>query len=375
MAKIFNINENLRKNILSDLPENYSNLEKAILIYKRLCEKLQYSLDYYLEDVKNEKYFTNADNLRFVDGEQNKDVVCFTFNAILTQLLFDAKVVQGIDLSFYEPATNQFYVFHDQLLVYIDDVDYYLDATLGVLDNNDLVLSKYAGHKPDGWICSYKAGPEKKEQLRVALEKVYGENRSLDSKLEKYVTDKNLNDEFLKVPLEDRVKMFLELAKTTDYSLFGFNNLLKYKHLCFAVDEMGKTKDRVIVDKNIDLVFAKDRSTQEFKAFLFYNPEGYTDDEGFENFEKLQVYEISLKEKTVSSISYEEAKKLFSTYQLVSNRNDKVSPMMIANGKVNIVYEFEDGRPLYDHHQNPVNVIKKTRRHVKTGQEEEMPLE
>ena len=375
MAKIFQINDNLKQDILSNLPENYSNLEKAILIYKRLCEKLQYSLDYYLEERKYESYFMNADNLKFVDGTQNKDVICFTFNAILTQLLFDSGVVQGIDLSFYEPATNQFYNFHDQLVVCIDGVDYYLDATLGVLDNNDLVLSKYAGHKPDGWICAYNASDESKNNLRKALEKVYGENRSLDSKLEKYVTDKNLNDEFLKVPLEERVKMFLELAKTTDYSLFGFNNLLKYKHLCFSGDEFGHVKDYVVVDKNIDLVFAKDRDTQEFKAFLFYNPEGYTDDEGYENFDKLQVFEISLKEKRVGEISCKEAKNLFNNYQLVSNRNDKVSPKMVSNGKINIVYEFEDGKPFYDHHQNPVNVIKKIRKHVKTGQEEEMPLE
>ena len=183
MAHFFDINDDLKHNILSDLPKDYSKLEKAILIYKRLCEKLQYSFDYYLEEMKNLNYFRDANNLKFVDGEKNKDVVCFTFNAILTQLLLDAKLLNGVDMSFYQVETNTFPAFHDVLTIYIDDIPYYLDATAGVLDNNDLVLSKYSTHKPNGWICGYNAPDEHKQILRKALEKVYAENQSLESNI------------------------------------------------------------------------------------------------------------------------------------------------------------------------------------------------
>ena len=375
MAKIFDINDKLRQTILADLPRDYSNLEKAILIYKRLCEKLQYSFDYYLEEIKYRNYFRDASNLKYVDGEENKDVVCFTFNAILTQLLFDAGVVDGIDLSFYQVQTNSFPIFHEELIVYIDNITYYLDATAGVLDNNDLTLSKYAGHKPYGWICGYNAPDEDKTNLRKALEKVYSENQTLDSKIEQYIKLKQSEGNILELPLEARVKMFLELSKTADYSLFGFNNLLKFKHLCFDGADFGDVKDHNIVDKKIDLLFAKEKQTSEFKAFLFYNPEGYTDDEGYENFDKLQVYEISLKDKTTRVLTRDETYKLFNDFYYVTNTNNKIYPKMAKEGTINISYEFEGGRPVYDHHQNPVNVVKKFRKHVKTDKIEELPLE
>lgn len=375
MPKVFNINSTLENNILSNIPNNYSNLEKAILIYKRLCEKLQYSFDYYLDTISARKYFSDASNLINVDGETNKDVVCFTFNAILSQLFFDADVIQDIDINFYDLLENRFPHIHDELFVQIDDVQYKIDATAGVLDNNDLVLSKYACHRPNGWICSYGSTDEAKSKLLEAIEKVYSENQSLDSKLEEYMKQKKFNNSFITLPIDMRVQMFLELANSADYSLFGFNNLLKYKHLCFAGEDYGFTKDNLVIDKKIDLIFAKDKHRNIFKAFLFYNPQGYTDDAGYENFENLQIYEISPKDKLTTKLSHEDAVKFFNNWTYVTNTDNKIYPKMITNGKLNIVYEFKDGKPLYDHHMNPVNVTKKFRKHIKTDKTEELPLE
>ena len=91
--------------------------------------------------------------------------------------------------------------------------------------------------------------------------------------------------------------------------------------------------------------------------------------------ENLQIYEISPKDKLTTKLSHEDAVKFFNNWTYVTNTDNKIYPKMITNGKYNIVYEFKDGKPLYDHHMNPVNVTKKFRKHIKTDKTEELPLE
>lgn len=375
MYSSYEINEKLKSKILANLPENYSNLEKALLIYKRLCESLQYSFDYYLDEEAFKPYFTDAENLKKIDGESSKDVVCFTFNAIYAHLLEDANIVDEVNSS-YNQFSKKFSWFHEPVMATIDGTTYTIDSTMGVLDNNDLVLSKYAGHKPNGWKCLYRSDIEEREAvLQEAIEKVYSENKSFYSAVQDYISLKQNNNELLELPLETRLQMFIDMAMTVDYSLLGFNNLLKYKHLIFNDNEFGVMKKNYTIDQYIDLHFAKNKSTNEYTAFLFYNPEGYTNDVGYENFDKLQVIEISVKNKTAKNLSYEEATQLFVDKKFISIFDKRVYPKMTTPGTIDVVYEFKDGKPMYDHHQNPINVTKRSRHHVKTDVYEELPLE
>ena len=81
------INRDLEESILKDVPSNYSELEKALFIYQQLCLKTEYALDYYLDEDRVKDEYTKVANLPMVDGKENKDVVCFTFNAIYLKLL------------------------------------------------------------------------------------------------------------------------------------------------------------------------------------------------------------------------------------------------------------------------------------------------
>ena len=61
---MFKINDTLRQDILKDIPEDYSKLKTALTIYARLCQKLDYSMDY-LINIK-EKIFREA-NYKLVE--------------------------------------------------------------------------------------------------------------------------------------------------------------------------------------------------------------------------------------------------------------------------------------------------------------------
>ncbi|MBO5884528.1 MAG: hypothetical protein J6Q51_01900, partial [Clostridia bacterium] len=152
---MYPINEQLKEDILSKVPSRYTKLEKAIFIYNELCSKLEYSMEYFIdEDAVADKY-TDIKNLKYVDGKTNKQVVCFTFNCIFLELLDQANVCdeKTFLLNNSVSLTGKISKIHEELLIYIDDYPYIIDATYGVLDNNDLTLSKYSTHQLQGWLA------------------------------------------------------------------------------------------------------------------------------------------------------------------------------------------------------------------------------
>ena len=347
------INETLKNNILSTIPEGYTNLEKALYIYKQLCSKLQYSMDYFVDERSVRNQYKAIENLQFVDGETNKDVVCFTFNAILGELLYEANVCQRIHFDFGNGSSN-FSHFHESVYITLDGKEYDIDATFGILDNNDLTLSKYSFHRPKGWVACEK---ENQELLDMAIDKVYGDELEHEKTVDEYLRLKAEDESYLHLPFEERVNLFFEMTKDApDYSILSFNYLLKLKHLLFKEEEFGKNNR---IDKMIDLQFVKDKETNSLKALLFVNPKGYTDDLGYENFDSLSVYEIDMKSKTASCIDIETARKRIQTRHYISHRDDKTLNYfsMMSDGKLDIRPVTNGEPPIYDHHQNVVNAI------------------
>lgn len=330
------INKKLEKKILSDIPNEYTNLETAILIYKRLCETLQYSFDVYLDEKNALPFFTNVKNLEKIDGEKNKDVVCVTFNAILSELFERAEVTDRIIHKGYElEGNNRFKAKHFPVIAIIDGIEYSIDGTDGIIDQNDLVLSKYSTHKPIGWQFGQSHTPSQAKQLSAIIEKVYNENKTLENNLEKYFKN---NDSDFNIPIETRMQLFLEFSQFAEYSLLGFNKLLKLKHIFFKQKELLSRKNTslFIENKNVDVRFLKQKDTNEFVALVFFNPAGFTNYRPKENMEKLQIYEISLKNKTYKLIPREEIKRRFDNkyYLDTSNFPEFLPPM--ANDELEI---------------------------------------
>ena len=358
------INEKLKNSILSSLPANASNIEKVVYIYYQLCLKTQYSFDYYLEEKKFRPYFINVENIKYVDGEENQDVVCFTFNAIFMQLLVDAGICSQKDFDENISITTEgFSPFHKTVCFKVDGIDLCADSTLGILDNNDLVLSKYLYFKPKGLIV---ASDEGKKVLDAAIEKVIANKNEAKLLEDEYLKIKG--EDIERISLQERVNMFFEGVKNMQvpYSILAFSYLLKLKRKLFSIDELGR-RDK----QNIELIFAKDQQNGELQAYLFYNPKGYYPDFKYENFDNLQIYKISLKQQKISPISIEEMKELIKERKITARLNYPLAiPNMMQKGNIRIRPDLKKFEP-----NKPLTLNGYIRTILSTGEEEKLTIE
>lgn len=344
------VNEKLKNDILGRLPKDYSDLEKAIFIYYELCKKLNYSLDYLVNNDEAQKWLMNIENIEKVDGTTNNEVVCFTFNTIFAKLLFEAQICdESIFSSILIDENGMFSPRHMPLVVKIDGFNYIVDSSKGVFDNNDLTLAKYSTHKLNGWT------PEKsnndflstwlQNSLNNAITKVQSENLALESCVNNYISTKLLDGSFETLVLDEKVKIFLAaINNCPGYGALAFNYLLKLKRKLFSSEELGKTQ----APYHIDLFFGKHANSDCLEAFLFYNPKGYANEFGQENFDDLQIYQISVKNKQITRLQLSEFNKQIKNCSTITrgiSRDSYTSGMTII-GSLKLIPIIEDGNKI-----------------------------
>ena len=86
--KEFEISSELREEILGDMPDSFSNLEKVIYIYIKMCKTLTYDEEYYAAGQKGKPAIKHKD-ISYVSSitPTNNKVVCFEFNIIYAKFL------------------------------------------------------------------------------------------------------------------------------------------------------------------------------------------------------------------------------------------------------------------------------------------------
>lgn len=102
-----NIDDSLKKAILNGMPENISDLEKAIYIYIKMCKLLTYDEEYYAVNQRGiaTKKHKDINYISTITPDNNK-VVCFEFNLIYAILLNEL----GIHFtSEYKGMADEFY--------------------------------------------------------------------------------------------------------------------------------------------------------------------------------------------------------------------------------------------------------------------------
>ena len=116
------INDALRVNILSSLPNDFTNLEKAYYVYYQLCKTLTYDEEWYASGGLGDNC-ENHKNINYISqiNEDNKEVVCHDFNAIYSKFLellgikykYPSIREDGVGHAYLEFATDKFYVSAD----------------------------------------------------------------------------------------------------------------------------------------------------------------------------------------------------------------------------------------------------------------------
>lgn len=295
---MFKINEDLKHRIINKIPADYTPLQKCVFVYGYMCSILEYSTDYYANEELFAPRFQNPKNLEKVDGTSYNQVVCYTFCAIYQSIIESlnlpkVKIVHSVEMD----EDGNFEDYHDSIELLIDGVVYNVDATTGVLMNNDLVDQKFENRKIKHFTV-LKTGnlprDSKKAELQQVIDTVY-EDLKLTKLSDQYVRQKA--DEYKKLPLQNRFNLFKKLLQyTPDYSISALNYIQVLKHSLFDRLEYAVPLRRERTKKQyFQLSFVREGTTGEVKSLIFFNPNGYSKEEP--NFETLQIYEFSAKSK------------------------------------------------------------------------------
>ena len=339
-GEIYNVNENLKEDIFSRIPSDFTKLEQALFIYNELCHKLNYSLDYYLDEDDCMSFFTNAKNIEKVDGKRIKDVVCYTFDRIFLKLLYDREIISKEDFwdnAAYSLITNSFSPDHSVMEFGIDGVIYSVDATMGVFKNSDLSQAKFSDYKINGWnLKRYSAGNEVQE-FGNALKKIQNlsTNKALQDDVFEYLKTKYDNNEFKQISLEDRANIYMDLV--CNYGHFKEVKSLSYayklKHLMFTPDESSDDTD---TSSKIAVQFVFNTKKCCPSVLVVFNVD-----------EKLKTYQLDLQEPVgvCEKTTYEEIQHRFDMRELKTEYwrfdmlTEPVKNAVILRGKRNREYE------------------------------------
>lgn len=382
---IIKLNPTLKENVLNGLPSNASKLKQAIYIYYQLCKRLNYSIDYWVFQHNNKntaliERFRNVDNIELVDGVTNTEVVCYTFTAIFYELLYEAGIIDDeyltparLDLNF---KTRLFSEGHNLAKICLDGNWYTIDPLSGILTNNDLIRAKYDTCPLQGWdLVSSQNEEESLTELESALKEVREDTKDLNKLSSDYLTYKAEDTSLYLLPIKDRVKLFLQAVKTLPpYSILTVDYVTKLKHKFFLNSELENE-----ITIYADLVYAYNNQTKVVDAILFYNPKGHTADLGYENFNALKIFVISLTNGNIKEISLEEFNSLTlkDTYLMPSNKG-MLRPntrKITQKATPHLQLLFEGGVAEYDENQRPKNVIGCVRKHILSGKTEELSLD
>ena len=245
---LYKVNKQLKNDIFSAIPSDFSHLEQALFIYNELCKRLNYSLGFYIDQPKYEGYFCNPDNIEKVDGKTNKDVVCFTFDRIFLRLLLERGLIDDFDFWDNVEYNKQLGILipeHKFMLFKIDGKHYRVDASMGVYKNSDLSQAKFAGHIINGWKYSGASNIDAEKELKLSIQKVCRFNNKISQDIHEYLKEKSQGSDYKHLSLSNRANMFIHMIVQYGHEdeIQAFSFAHKLKHLMFTEQERDDVCD------------------------------------------------------------------------------------------------------------------------------------
>ena len=253
------IDSNLEHEIISGLPENTTDLEKAIYIYIKMCKLLTYDEEYYAvnqKGVATEKH-KSTDYVSSITLENNK-VVCFEFNLIYSKLLNQLGIHFSSD---YKNMVGEAYgAGHanlefrtDKFLVSADSVTSILQGDIMQAKLNQPLVGLKCINRNQQTQQEFKQSLTKMYQLVAQQEKSLSESKqvehiqTLDELLEEYshVTT-NIQD----ISLNERLSILVSKVNST--GMVGIDSLsyvLQLRKILFT-EEQRKNNISVTIVRN-----------------------------------------------------------------------------------------------------------------------------
>lgn len=133
----FHLDDNIKSKIINSIPKDFSNLERVIYVYTKLCQIFSYDPIYYFKEGAGNHF--DVSNVENYNEEANK-VVCYEFAYILSDVFKD------MGISHIKERNNEEQKFensHTNISLLVDDFVINADSTTTV-EAGDLSTSKHS---------------------------------------------------------------------------------------------------------------------------------------------------------------------------------------------------------------------------------------
>ena len=196
-----NLNENFVKNILNDLPDNFSKLESSIFVYIMLCRNLTHD-----EEDVDKKYLTinhrDLNRLSTIDNDNNI-VVCYEFIAIF------AKFLDRLGINYEIIGSDKYGSGHCSLNILYKDLYLKFESTLGLFDCD---LTKIKNNIKACGIKIIRSNPSSNLELEKAFDNVYDylEKKYNEKYYQEYDLVKKYREFFNSYSMSQKKKVFFE---------------------------------------------------------------------------------------------------------------------------------------------------------------------
>ena len=290
------IDSSLEHEIISGIPENTTDLEKAIYIYIKMCKLLTYDEEYYAvnqKGVATEKH-KSTDYISSVTLENNK-VICFEFNLIYSKLLNQLGIHFSSD---YKNMVGEAYgAGHanlkfraDKFLVSADSVTSILQGDIMQAKLNQPLVGLKCINKNQQTQQEFKQALTKMYQLVAQQEKSLSESKqvehiqTLDELLEEY---SHMTNNIQDISLNERLSILVSKVNST--GMIGIDSLsyvLQLRKILFTEEQRKNNIGVTIVRNNepfeegkiamASAIFTLNSQSfeenPEFNVYYYFNP-------------------------------------------------------------------------------------------------------
>lgn len=179
------INDELKKIIFDKMPEDLSELDKAIYVYIKLCKTLTYDEEFYVFDQSEEiaKEHMDIKHIKEITPNNNR-VVCYEFNAIYAKLLSEL----GINLETKERKNKNFSGAHVNLSFRCGKYLIKADSVTAIFES-DMTRAKL--NQPlQGLECINKSSDTRKEFRDdiIKIQKLINKQNNIDVEIKRKET-------------------------------------------------------------------------------------------------------------------------------------------------------------------------------------------
>lgn len=249
------IDQELKSEILVNMPDDLSLLEKAIYIYIKMCKLLRYDGEFYAVNQKGEvtKKHEDINHIKNVTLENN-EIVCYEFNAIYAKLLSELNINFEINSSF---VSDTYGGAHANLLFRVEKFLIEADSVTSILQG-DLIRAKL-NYPLEGLKCK-NINLKTRKEFSNLISKIYkliamGDNVE---KVEEHETFNDILREYKNVTeneiyLDIDEKLDLLMTKINDSKLIGLDVLsymLLLRKIIFNSEERKYNIEIAIIRNN-----------------------------------------------------------------------------------------------------------------------------